>query len=555
MLEVRQTTQELPFHQPVPLTPLPLLYDREHLFPYSSYSDTESTPVPRTFRWVILENDFLRVEVAPELGGRVYGLFDKRLGRDILFRNPVVKPVRILPIWAFISGGLEFNFPIAHSPTSIAEVGCVMGRRGDYAFVRVGEREARTGMEWVVELGLVAGHPALVQRTALRNPTPADRPWMYWTIAAVPSTRETEFVHRPHRVLVHDHRLFETDWPGDGLNWERNIQSMTGFFWRPGGGERFGVFHHDLGFGLEHVAAGSDLPGKKVWTYGHGSHRAWGEATTAHGLAYAEIESGPLIDQSEKPRFPSGAERRFLEYWIPVHRRAAFDEPDASVMPSLELPDWPDPWLGGHHSPWQTEWEAFRAGDAPLPRSAVPTGLELDAALRRELDRGNRAAAEPLAAWLAFHERPREALAVLEAEGQPTARRLAGLVHWRGLGQPEPAVPWLEAGPLGDPWAVVELDRLYAELGLTGKRAALLARAPEHRFVVERRADLALTAGRPEETLRLLSTTAWPREHQRYVRTDLWKRARAALGQPADDVPESLGEDSLARFGAYWSSD
>ena len=137
----------------------------------------------------------------------VFTLFDKRIGKEILFSNPVVKPVRILPIWAFISGGIEFNFPIAHSPTSIAEVGCTTGQIGDYGFIRVGEREARTGMEWVVELGLVADQPVLVQRSMFRNRTGADHPWMSWTIAAVRSTEGTEFVHPPHRVLVHDHRV------------------------------------------------------------------------------------------------------------------------------------------------------------------------------------------------------------------------------------------------------------------------------------------------------------------------------------------------------------
>src|SRR5262245_31014791 len=209
MIQIRETTRRLPFHRPVPLTNLPLIYHREHLFPYSSYGDTEAKPVPRDFRMVVLENAALRIEVAPELGGRVYSLFDKRIGKEILFSNPAVKPVRILPIWAFISGGIEFNFPIAHSPTSISEVGSTSGKVGDYGFVRVGEREARTGMEWVVELGLSADHPVLVQRTALRNQTSKAHPWMSWIIAAVRSTPETEFIHPPHPVLLHDSRVVE----------------------------------------------------------------------------------------------------------------------------------------------------------------------------------------------------------------------------------------------------------------------------------------------------------------------------------------------------------
>ena len=550
MIRIRETTREIPFYRPVPLTNLPLIYHREQLFPYTSYSDTESSPVPRAFRMVVLENDMLRVEVAPELGGRVYSLFDKRLGKEILFTNPVVKPVRVLPIWAFISGGIEFNFPIAHSPTSIAEVGCATGKAGNYGFIRVGEREARTGMEWVVELGLLEDQPVLVQRSALRNQTGATHPWMMWTICAVRSTADTEFIHPPHRVLLHDNQVLEAEWPGDGLNWDRHYRRMTALFFKPGSAPQFGVFHHDLGHGLMHFADPNQLPGKKIWTYGHGPDRAWGQATTEGGFSYCEIESGPLLDQSEKPLFPAGAEMRYTEFWLPVHSRSACD---GEAIPKLNLPDWTEPWLGWRHSSWQTEWESFREGDGKLPSSIVPTGMALETALRRQLVHGNRRAAGSFALWLAFHDHPKVALALIEHSCVPTASRLAGLILAKALGKPARAVPFLEAGPLDDPVAVAELDDLYAKLGLTDKRFSLLARASPHRLVIERRADLALTVGKPDETLQLLASTAWPREHQRYTRSTLWRKARAALGLPDAEVPQSLGEDNLALFGAYWS--
>jgi hypothetical protein len=458
--------------------------------------------------------------------------------------------VRILPIWGFISGGIEFNFPIAHSPTSIAEVGCTTGQVGDYAFIRVGEREARTGMEWVVELGLADGCPALVQRTAFRNLTGADHPWMSWTICAVRSTEETEFVHPPHRVLVHDDRLIEADWPGDGLNWDRNAKQMTAYFWKPGSAPQFGAYHHELGCGLMHVADPAQLPGKKVWTYGYGKDRAWSHGTTADGLAYCEIESGPLLDQAEKPVFRAGTERRYDEFWIPVHTRG---ECERIASPDFELPPMEDPWLGWKHSAWQTEWERFAAGDGPLPASTVPTGLALEDALRRELNRGNAMAAEPLALWLAFHGRPQEALPLVAQSSRPSAQWIAGIIEWHGLDNPAAAVQHLEAGPLRDPFAVAKLDELYEMLDRTEQRRRLLADAPEHRLIVERRINLALAAGDSSTAIRLLSTTPWPREHQRYVRTQLWKQARTALGEPSDEFPDFLGEDNLASYGAYWS--
>ncbi len=552
MLRIYETTRTLPFFRPVPLTSLPLIYHREHLFPYSSYGATESTAVARSFRMVGLENDLLRIEVAPELGGRVYSLYDKRIGQEILFSNPVVKPVRILPIWAFISGGIEFNFPIAHSPTSLAEVGCVSGVINNYGYIRVGEREARTGMEWMVEIGLTAGSPVLVQRTRFRNFTEAAHPWMSWTIAAVRSTPRTEFIHQPHRVLVHDERLRELEWPAEGLNWEANLRQMTALFWKPGGAPQFGVFHHDLGFGLMHLADPVQVPGKKVWSYGHGQHRRWGHATTEGDLAYAEIESGPLLDQSEKPLFPVRTERQFEEFWFPVHSRQACDRIE---WPKIDLPQFPDSWIGWEHSGWQLEWERFRTGQGTLPNSTVVTGMALEAALLRELQSGNARAAEPLALWLAFHGRPAEALALV-VNGSKTDRRLAGLICWKGLRDPARAAGHLEAGPLNDPIAVVELDELYGELGSQYElaRVKLLGNAAFHPRIIERRAELELRRGNPSATIRLLSETPWQREHQRYVRSELWKKAQAALGVSEILIPDFLNEDNLAQFGAYWSA-
>ena len=162
-------------------------------------------------------------------------------------------------------------------------------------------------------------------------------------------------------------------------------------------------------------------------------------------------------------------------------------------------------------------------------------------------------AAAALALWLAFRQRPHEALACVEQNPRPTAQRIAGLILWKAMGESRRAVGHLECGPLHDPVAIVELDELYAELGLTAKRSALLTRAHAHRLIIERRADLALALQQPAECMRLLSETSWPHEHQRYIRTELWQRAKAALGESDVPVPDFLNEDNLARFGAYWS--
>lgn len=551
MPTVSESTLVLPYHAPIPLTSLPLVFHRDHLFPYTSYGDTRAKAVPRELTVLVLENDQVKVTVCPDLGGRVMSYFDKSSARELLFANPVIKPVRILPVWAFISGGIEFNFPIAHSPTSIHPVGFSTGMcltpDGEYTFIRVGEREARTGMEWVVELGLLEDNPTLIQRTALRNPTTRDHPWMMWTNCAVPSTPETEFVYPAGPALRHDRSLTRIHWPEDGSDWEKNIRQMTGFFWMPGTESHFGVFHHDTHSGLIHLADPSRVPGKKLWTYGPGPDSAWARASTDGILSYCEIQSGPLGDQNQKPPFPAGGEIRFEEYWLPARDRAEFNN---ARLPGFSLPDWwtQDPWLGHAHSAWQRAWETFRTGTGPLPASPVPTGIELEHALRA----AGADAAEPLALWLIARDRAAEALPLVENHASPGAWRLAGLICWKTLKDPQRAAAQLRHGPLNDPVAIAELDEVLALLGQTEERQNLLAAAPGHRLVTERRANLALTLGEPEVTLDLLLGTTWPLEHQRYARSELWHKACLAIGRDPQ-IPASLGEDALAGFGAYWS--
>ena len=299
---------------------------------------------------------------------------------------------------------------------------------------------------------------------------------------------------------------------------------MTALFWKPGSAPHFGAFHHDLGFGLMHVADPARLPGKKVWTYGHGAHRRWSQATTEGELAYAEIESGPLAGSEREAPVPRrdrasprgvldpGAFPRRLRTPRPAGSRPAALAGSLAGMAALRLADR----MGALR-----RRRRAAAGLRPSPPGWIsrrPCGAPWSAATPH--------AAEPLALWLAFHGRPEEALPLVADSPRPGAQWIAGLILWKGLGDPASAVRHLEAGPLDDPVAVATLDELYEDLGRTDKRVPLLERAPEHRLIVERRANLALATGHPDETIRLLSTTPWPREHQRYVRTELWKKAK-----------------------------
>ena len=68
-------------------------------------------------------------------------------------------------------------------------------------------------------------------------------------------------------------------------------------------------------------------------------------------------------------------------------------------------------------------------------------------------------------------------------------------------------------------------------------------------LLAERRAQLQFDEGDKEAAVETITTQNFQLMHQRYARSDLY---RSCVGLPRDgEVPPSLGEDDLARWGAY----
>ena len=78
----------------------------------------EKEDKPYTAVW--LENDYLRVMVLPELGGRIQRACDKTNGYDFVYYNEVIKPALVGLTGPWISGGIEFNWPQHHRPTTFS---------------------------------------------------------------------------------------------------------------------------------------------------------------------------------------------------------------------------------------------------------------------------------------------------------------------------------------------------------------------------------------------------------------------------------------------------
>ncbi len=180
-------------------------YGVAHIYPYTLLDDIEPEPREKTYRTLQLENRYLRVTVLPDLGGRVYSVFDKTSNREVFYKNSMVKFSPLAIRGAFFSGGLEFSFPVAHAPTTADPVNWQMRENEDgSASITIGGLEHISRLRWMVTLTLFPDRCALAQDVQLYNPYSLPGRYHYWTNASLDANDQTEFIYPLRRVRSYE---------------------------------------------------------------------------------------------------------------------------------------------------------------------------------------------------------------------------------------------------------------------------------------------------------------------------------------------------------------
>jgi len=307
--------------EPDPNPPFPLLKG-SHVYPYTMLDDLTDRRARQSYTAVFLENEYLKATVLPTLGGRLYSLYDKVSGREVFYRNNVVKYGLVGLRGAWISGGIEFNFPDGHTVVTVSPVAWAIQRGSDgTARVVVGDIDRVTGMHWEVGLALHSGEARLEQRVTLFNPTPATHRYWYWANAAVRAADDMQFIYPMREAYPH------ARWPvftypvyqGVDYSWYKNVRQPTSLFGRQVHRDFFGAYYHNADYGVVHVADFSEVPGKKTWTWGvAGDGLIWTNLLTDHDGPYNEIQSGRYETQLNYEFMRPHRVESWTEYWYPV---------------------------------------------------------------------------------------------------------------------------------------------------------------------------------------------------------------------------------------------
>ncbi len=555
-------------HELIPAGPIPTAFDPDGVYPYLSFVETSDRPVLRKYGFVVLENAKLRVTICPDRGGRVTSIVHKGSRKEVLYAPDVIRPTRILPRFGFVAGGIEVSFPISHSPVQNDPVLYRIDRTNTRSYVTCGERELRFGMQWSVEYSLGPDDDFLTQRAVFRNPGRSAHPWMSWSNAAVPSAPDTQYHFPRGQVLAHSSTLAVIDWRPTQ---EGDITEMTGFFWQTKDASAFGAFTPSVGAGLYHIADERVAPGMKLWSYGVGKDRVWATLNSARTDPYAEIQGGPIRDQSTKLELGPGETRSHVEFWIPSDKPLdiyALKIPSVLLRPIMDVPlfEWA---REGEVKAWKDLVRAY-ASQGTLPRPPEtdrclwpPSGMEdLGAAFKWAIEKTNDAEKEPwkfyYGTWLAGRGKKREAIAILSATrsvgvAQALLARLLtmdGDIEGAAKAHRSVQEQWLERHPQ----IIAARDEVLRALGtqtLAEREHWLGVDALPDERIIERRVQLLIDKGAVQAAKRLLLSTPFQKVHQRYVRTALWKQVCEKLNEPCLPIPAELGEDQLAAFGAY----
>jgi tetratricopeptide (TPR) repeat protein len=326
-VKVWQGNLSLPAYEegsPDPNPPFDTYATNQFSYPYTLRKNLTGQKKDHAWRAVFLENEYLKCSILPDIGGHLYTCIDKINGRPMFYANPSIKKAQIGYRGAWAAFGMEFNFPVSHNWVSMSPVDFAYAAQPDgSASVTVGNVDRVYGMQWRVELILRPGSALLEERVTLYNRSDVRHRYYWWNNAAVEVWDDSQIKY-PMRFAA-SHGFTEVRrWPvgpeGSDLSVIRNQLSGPVSYFVHGSHEPFmGIWNPHTQSGTVHYAEYSDLPAKKIWSWGADADGlGWRKALSDNDSAYVEVQAGLFRNQETYAFLDPGQTIRFSEYWMPV---------------------------------------------------------------------------------------------------------------------------------------------------------------------------------------------------------------------------------------------
>lgn len=296
--ETKIVMKTYPFFDPNPVP------DIGRIYPYFRFDGYTNKSVQKEWNMVILENDFIRVYVCPEIGGKIWGAVEKSTGREFIYYNHVVKFRDVAMRGAWTSGGLEYNFgDIGHIPTCATPVDYITRNNPDGSVsCIVGAVDLPSRTNWNVEIIVYKDKAFVETKVAWFNCTSLPCTYYHWMNAAAKAAGNLEFLYPGNKTIGHGGEPGE--WPvenGRNISFyeNNNFGTYKSYHVINSWSDYFGGYWHDDDFGFGHYSAYDEKNGKKIWMWGLSQQgMIWEDLLTDNDGQYIEYQSGKLFNQA-----------------------------------------------------------------------------------------------------------------------------------------------------------------------------------------------------------------------------------------------------------------
>ena len=327
--EELRTLKTYPFSDP---NPIPVLAKNAKIYPYHTFNGYSNEPIQKEWKVITLENEYIKVFVLPEIGGKVWGAIDKVNGEEFIYRNEVIKFRNISMRGPWTSGGIEFNFGIiGHHPSTATPVDYAVNTHDDGSVsCTVGNIDLPSHTQWRVTIRLPKDKSYFETNVNWYNPSPLHQAYYNWMTAAAFAQDDLVFHTPGDQYLKHSGEA--KSWPIDSDNRninaykENNFEGSKSYHVVGEYNDFFGGYFENDDYGFGHWSEYEEIPGQKLWIWALSrSGGIWEDLLTDTDGQYIEFQAG----------------REFLQYSPGEHNNPMTQ----AVFAPLSQDTWSEKWF------------------------------------------------------------------------------------------------------------------------------------------------------------------------------------------------------------------
>ena len=326
------------------------------VYPYPVIERISDEKVDKEWHAIWIENEYIKVMILPELGGRVQMAYDKIKKRHFVYYNHVIKPALVGLTGPWISGGIEFNWPQHHRPSTYLPVDSTIEENADGSVtVWVSETEKMFHQKGMAGFTLRPGKAYLEIKGQLYNRTNVPQTFLWWANPAVAVNDYYQSVFPPDINAVFDHgkravssfpiatgTYYKMDYSaGVDISNYKNIKVPTSYMGVNSKYNFEGGYENDTQAGMLHVANHHVSPGKKQWTWGNGDFgQAWDRNLTDEDGPYIELMAGVFTEnQPDFTWLMPYEEKRFTQYFMPYRELGVVKDATKDLIMNINFVD------------------------------------------------------------------------------------------------------------------------------------------------------------------------------------------------------------------------